>query len=85
MTLFRPHGEQSAADTAAVSEFAKSLRNARGRWALRGVATFGALALLVAASSASALVITGGPTYTLPGGGTCSVSGTTGCYRWARR
>ena len=61
-----------------MSEFAKSLRNARGRWALRGVAAFGALALLVAASSASALTITGGPSYTLPGGGSCSVSGTTG-------
>jgi hypothetical protein len=32
------------------------------------------LAAVGLASSASALVITGGPTYTLPGGGTCTVS-----------
>ena len=35
------------------------------------------LALLVGASSASGLVITGGPTYSLPGGGSCIVSGIT--------
>jgi hypothetical protein len=33
-------------------------------------------ALLSVATAASALVITGGPVYTLPGGGTCTVSGT---------
>ncbi|MEO8601405.1 MAG: hypothetical protein ABI629_02405, partial [bacterium] len=35
-----------------------------------------ALVLLSVSSSASALIITGGPTYSLPGGGTCSVTGT---------
>ena len=33
------------------------------------------VALLGVTSSASALIITGGPTYTLPGGGSCSVAG----------
>ncbi|MDX2167872.1 MAG: hypothetical protein SF182_12435 [Deltaproteobacteria bacterium] len=36
------------------------------------------LAVLGLASQAPALIISGGPTYTLPGGGSCSVSGTTG-------
>src|SRR5512139_4129750 len=39
------------------------------------IKTFGVLALLGVASSASALVITAGPTYSLPGGGSCTVSG----------
>ena len=42
-----------------------------------GGALYSALTLLVLASSASALVITGGPTYTLPGGGSCTTSGIT--------
>ncbi len=36
---------------------------------------FSALTLLVLASTASALTLTGGPTYTLPGGGSCTTSG----------
>ncbi|MDX2167728.1 MAG: hypothetical protein SF182_11715, partial [Deltaproteobacteria bacterium] len=32
--------------------------------------------VLAYASSAAALTITGGPVYSLPGGGTCTVSGT---------
>ena len=38
------------------------------------VALFGIMAMLGAAASAQALVITGGPTYTLPGGGSCTVT-----------
>ena len=37
-------------------------------------ALLSALALLTPASDAAALVITGGPTYSLPGGGSCTVS-----------
>ena len=56
---------------------AGAARGAR-RWSTgaRFAAVF-ALAL-GGASTASALIISGGPTYTLPGGGSCSVSGVTG-------
>ncbi len=40
----------------------------------RSILLTAALALLALSSSASALIITGGPTYTLPGGGSCSVA-----------
>ncbi|MEO8601496.1 MAG: hypothetical protein ABI629_02860 [bacterium] len=39
-------------------------------------AGFAMVALLGLSTSASALIITGGPVYSLPGGGTCTVSGT---------
>jgi hypothetical protein len=38
-------------------------------------AALGLLALVGVAETASAVIITGGPTYSLPGGGSCSVSG----------
>jgi hypothetical protein len=41
---------------------------------MQRVAPLGVLALLGVAASASALTITGGPTYSPPGGGSCSVS-----------
>ncbi len=42
-----------------------------------GVAAIAIAALLGMASSGAALVITGGPTYSLPGGGSCTVANTT--------
>jgi hypothetical protein len=45
---------------------------------IKRVAIFGMLALLGGATSAEALIITGGPVYSLPGGGSCSVSGSPG-------
>ena len=39
------------------------------------VAIFGVLALLGASTSAQGLIISGGPSYTLPGGGSCTISG----------
>ena len=51
-----------------------------GTSAARSGARYGAVlavwAVLGVATSASALPITGGPMYTLPGGGSCTVSGT---------
>ncbi len=46
----------------------------RNKW-IAPLAGATALALVGLVSSASALVITGGPVYSLPGGGSCSVSG----------
>ena len=58
----------------------KNVRVFGGTSAARSSARQGAmlavLAVLGVATSAPALVITGGPTYTLPGGGSCTVSGT---------
>jgi hypothetical protein len=41
----------------------------------QSIALLAALATLGVASNASAVIITGGPVYTLPGGGSCTVSG----------
>src|SRR6478736_6219450 len=46
----------------------------RGRGVLSR-ALLGVVAFLATSSIASALVITGGPVYTLPGGGSCALSG----------
>src|SRR4029453_14847067 len=70
MTLVRPDGGHSAAHRHAIC-------NAMRRWRLTGVTAAAVLVLLAVASSASALIITGGPTYTLPGGGSCTISGVT--------
>ena len=51
-----------------------SSRRQRSSWARR-VSALSTLAFIAGASGASALVITGGPVYSLPGGGSCSVSG----------
>jgi len=69
MVLTPPDTGQSAVSGVQMS----ATRGWRGalRWTL-GVAAL----TLISASSASALIITGGPTYTLPGGGSCAISGT---------
>ncbi len=68
MALVRPPSSKSAAGTMVV-------RGARQSWVMKSVATVGVLALLGLPSSASALTISGGPVYSLPGGGSCSISG----------
>lgn len=54
---------------------AKSIHSAGRRWGVLVAA--GLLVSAVFVSRAPALIITGGPSYTLPGGGSCSVSGIT--------
>src|SRR5262249_40851149 len=67
MVFTRLRNGQSAADTAA-----------GGRQRAVGDAAANApLVLLGMTTRASALIITGGPTYSLPGGGSCTVSGVT--------
>src|SRR5437899_5979411 len=51
----------------------------RGAWRLRAILGMTAVAVLAGlgvAARASALTITGGPVYTLPGGGSCTTAGT---------
>ena len=56
---------------------AGAARGAR-RWGTGArIAAVSLLALCGAVSTASALIISGGPSYTLPGGGSCTVSGVT--------
>ena len=65
MTEGRPQGGQSAANTGAVRRAVPWM----------GAALVAAVALLTGlAAPARALVITGGPVYALPGGGTCTLS-----------
>jgi hypothetical protein len=73
MTLVRPHREESAANTVAVQASARPMRRAPRK----GFVISGVLALLGVASSAPGLILTGGPEYILPGGGSCTVSGVT--------
>src|SRR5689334_22809235 len=56
----------------------QSSRHVVGRRAgqLLAVGAIALCAVLGVATRASALVLTGGPVYTLPGGGTCTVTGT---------
>jgi hypothetical protein len=75
MVSTRPRNGQSAADTVAAARTAHPLRGARRRSMLGYGMLMAALTLFGATSSASALIITGGPTYTLPGGGSCSMGG----------
>ena len=68
MTEGRPQGGQSAANTGAVRRAVPWM----------GAALVAAVALLTglaAPATAASLIITGGPVYTLPGGGTCTLSG----------
>src|SRR5438876_2332330 len=51
-------------------------RGARRPRTILGLTAVAVLAVLGVAARASALTITGGPVYTLPGGGSCSLSGT---------
>ena len=68
MTLVPPSEKQSTTETAAV--------HAGGRgWSMKILATLAMLGLLSIANGASALTLSGGPVYSLPGGGSCSVSG----------
>ncbi|MDX2170237.1 MAG: hypothetical protein SF182_24410, partial [Deltaproteobacteria bacterium] len=46
------------------------------RQTIQRTALSAVLVLFALTGSASALTITGGPVYSLPGGGTCTVSGT---------
>jgi len=69
MTFIEPIKSKSAAGAVAVRV------SARQRSAVKSLAIVASLALLGLASSASALIISGGPSYTLPGGGSCTVAG----------
>jgi hypothetical protein len=61
----------------AVGLSARPARDARRGWRA-AVATLAAVVASAGfAASASALILTGGPVYTLPGGGSCTVSGFT--------
>src|SRR5437764_4859480 len=51
-------------------------RGARRPRTILGIAAVAVLVVLGVAARASALTITGGPVYTLPGGGSCTLSGT---------
>lgn len=73
MTLDRLEGNISAADSVAGSAFGGMPRRHQfgfGTW----MAVL--LAMSALATSASALIISGGPVYSLPNGGSCTVSGT---------
>lgn len=70
-------GDKSSAATVAVQGCSQPKSSTSRRWTAPGVATCAMLAWLGLASSASALILSGGPTYTLPGGGSCSISGVT--------
>src|SRR2546429_7629096 len=59
-------------------------RGARRPRTILGLTAVAVLALLGVAARASALTITGGPGYTLPGGGSCSPSGTAASARAGR-
>lgn len=75
MTLVRPQGGRAAADGVAVRGCSQPTGRALRCWSIKSVALLGIVAMLGLASSASALILTGGPTYSLPGGGGCSVTG----------
>src|SRR2546429_5255658 len=59
-------------------------RGARRPRTILGLTAVAVLAVLGVAARASALTITGGPGYTLPGGGSCSPSGTATSARTRR-
>jgi hypothetical protein len=74
MSAARPSRETPAADVPAVDPGSSGPLPRRSRsvvWA----AIIGALALIGLVSHASALILSGGPVDTLPGGGTCTLSG----------
>ena len=75
MTVVRQLGGLSAADTVAVHVGSTSTRTSQHRWTMKHAVLISALALLGVASSASGLILTGGPVYSLPGGGSCVASG----------
>ena len=68
MTFAQPQGEISTAQTPAVLGTATPVRRRRHGSAVARVAMLAVLGLLVGASPAAAIVITGGPS-TSPGGG----------------
>ncbi len=74
MTLVRPRRGQSTAQTAVAASATRS-------GTVNALAILGVLTWFGAASSASALTINGGPLYVagIPGGGSCSVTGTSAC------
>lgn len=71
MTLVRPHRGESAASTVAVGRLVGHICGPRHK----GLAIVGVLACLAVSSKAPALILSGGPEYLLPGGGSCTVSG----------
>ena len=71
MRLVRPFGGTTAATVAGLGSVQH--RNRLRRWAAAAM-----VAALATASSASAIVLTGGPTYTPPNGGSCTASGDPG-------
>jgi hypothetical protein len=74
MTFIPLREEKTTAEAPAVHDSSKSFRNSQRGGTMKILATFAMLVLLGIASSASALILTGGPVYTLPSGGTCSLS-----------
>ncbi len=73
MTLDRQNGRRFAADSVAVRA---SGGMSRGAYLGSRLALAGVFLLFWLSSSASALIISGGPVYSLPGGGSCTASGT---------
>ena len=74
MTVVRPLGGRSAADPGAARACSWSIGGGQRRPTASWLASLALLASLGVASQAAALIITGGPVYTLPGGGNCTVS-----------
>jgi len=72
MTFAQPQGEISTAQTRAVLGTATPVRRRRHGSAVARLATLAVLGLLIGASPAAAIVITGGPTYSPGGGWSCT-------------
>lgn len=77
MTLSRPEWGKFAADSVVMHASRQAVRHIRTGGTMRRVAILAMLALIGIGSRAEALILTGGPSYTLPGGGSCTVSGVT--------
>lgn len=75
-TLFRQSRGNSGAGAVVVQTAAGKVGRSRRRWHMKTIALVATLIWVCVASSASALIISpGSPSYSLPGGGSCSVSG----------
>ncbi len=75
MNLVQADDGRSATESVALTASVGARGRAPRRWTMKLAETFGVLALFCVASSASAIVISGGPTDTPPGGGSCTLSG----------
>jgi hypothetical protein len=77
MTLAQLNGGRPAADSDASPVSSNKIRNVQRGWKIKLIEACGVLLFFVASSASAAIVVTGGPVYvaSLPGGGSCSVSG----------